>query len=112
MRTLRNPRRRYQRGQTTILVVISLAIFMLAFIGLATDYASLWFTRQSVQGATDATCQAAAMDLYLYAVGQQTAKMNFTPGSTAVSCTATPMPAPCAIAKLNGYDGTLASNTV
>lgn len=112
MRTLRSQNRKYQRGQTTILVVVSLAIFLLAFVGLATDYANFWFNRQAVQGAADATCQAAGMDLYLYAVGQQTANMHFIPGATAVSCTASPMPAPCVIAKYNGFDGTLASNTV
>ncbi len=112
MRTLRNQNRRYERGQTTILVVVSLAIFLLAFVGLATDYANFWFNRQAVQGAADATCQAAGMDLYLYAVGQQTANMHFIPGATAVSCNASPMPAPCVIAKYNGFDPTLAANTV
>jgi Flp pilus assembly protein TadG len=112
MRPLPSSKRKCQRGQTTILMVVALSLFLLGFVGLATDYASFWYTRQTVQGAADATCQAAATDLYLYAQGQQTPNMNFVPGNTDISCTAMPTPAPCIIAKYNGFDGTLASNTV
>jgi hypothetical protein len=94
------------------MVVLTLVVFLLAFTGLATDYANFWFKRQAVQGAADATCQAAGMDLYLYAVGQQTANMHFVPGATPILCSGSPTPAPCLIAKYNGFDGTLASNNV
>ena len=111
MKTLRNQKRRKQRGQSTILVVLALATFLLAFAGLATDYTNFWFTRQAAQGAADATCQAASMDMLLYAVGQQTAKMNFIPSiSSSIQCTTTPTPAPCVIAKYNGFDGTTGGN--
>jgi putative Flp pilus-assembly TadE/G-like protein len=107
------PNRKRDRGQVTILVLLGMAIFLLAFVGLATDYTNFWFQRQAIQGAADATCQAAAMDLLLYAEGQKTANMNFTPsvGGT-VNCSSSSTAAPCIIAKYNGYDGTLASNNV
>jgi hypothetical protein len=76
-----------------MLVALTLAGFMLAFVGLATDYANFWFKRQAVQGAADATCQAAGMDLYLNAVGQQTDNMHFVPGATPILCSTSPTPA-------------------
>lgn len=96
-----------------VLVVLAMSIFLIAFVGVATDYTNLWFNRQKVQGAADATCQAGAMDLLLYAQGQATPKMNFTPavGAT-VNCSSSPTAAPCIIAKFNGYDGTATGNLV
>ena len=103
--------RQSERGQVVILVVLALAIFLLGFVGLATDYSAFWFERQSIQGAADATCQSTAMDLLLSAVGEPTGKANFTLG-TAFTCNSAPTAAPCVIAKYNGYDGTVAGNTV
>ena len=101
------------RGQVTILVVLAMGIFLLAFIGFATDYTSFWFHRQAVQGAADASCQAAAMDLLLYSQGQSTPAVKFTPVKGAsIDCASAPTAAPCIIAKKNGYDGTLAANKV
>ena len=102
-----------ERGQATILLVLALGIFTLGFIGLATDYTGLWYQRQAAQGAADATCQAGAMDLLLFAEGQATPKMNFTPsvGAT-INCASASTAAPCVIAKRNGYDGTVAGNQV
>ena len=101
------------RGQVTILVVLAMGIFLLAFIGFATDYTNFWFHRQAVQGAADASCQAAAMDLLLYSQGQSTPAVKFTPVKGAsIDCASAPTAAPCIIAKKNGYDGTLAANKV
>jgi hypothetical protein len=101
------------RGQVTILVVLAMGIFLLAFIGFATDYTNFWFHRQAVQGAADASCQAAAMDLLLYAQGQSTPAVKFTPvNGASIDCASAPTAAPCIIAKKNGYDGTLAANKV
>ena len=110
--TIQHNRQR-DRGQVAVMLVLAMGIFLLGFIGLATDYTNLWFQRQAVQGAADATCQAGAMDLLLYAEGEQTPKMNFTPtaGGT-INCASAPTAAPCIIAKRNGYDGTLAANNV
>jgi hypothetical protein len=108
-----NPCRIGDRGQAVILVVLAMSIFLLGFVGLATDYTNLWFRRQAAQGAADATCLAGGMDLLLYAEGQATPKMNFTPqvGAT-ITCASAPTAAPCIFAKRNGYDGTLARNNV
>jgi hypothetical protein len=108
-----NPCRLGDRGQAVILVVLAMSIFLLGFVGLATDYTNLWFRRQAAQGAADATCLAGGMDLLLYAEGQATPKMNFTPrvGAT-ITCASAPTAAPCIFAKRNGYDGTLARNNV
>lgn len=105
--------RKMERGQVTILVVMALSIFLLAFLGWATDYTNFWFHRQAAQGGADATCQAAAVDWYLVTLGTNSPNMNFTPkvGET-LDCTQSPTAAPCIIAKYNGYDATLAGNTV
>ena len=95
-----------------IVVVVVLTVFLLAFAGMATDYTNFWHQRQKVQSAADAVCQAGAMDLYLYALKQQTANMNFDPASGAFACSASPTAAPCKIAKLNGYDPALAINRI
>ncbi len=54
-----------QRGQAFLIVAIFVGIFLLAVMGLATDYAQLWAHRQIAQGAADAACQAGAADLFL-----------------------------------------------
>ena len=113
MRVRPGDRRRRDRGQVTILVVLVMGIFLLAFLGLATDFTNFWFHRQAVQGAADATCQAAAMDLLLYAQGQSTSTVHFTPSKGAsINCASASTAAPCIIAKKNGYDGTIAANKV
>ena len=105
--------RRMERGQVVVFVLLAMSIFMLGFIGFATDYTNLWFHRQAIQGAADATCQAGGMDLLLYAEGQATPKMNFIPSiGASIDCASAPTAAPCIIAKRKGYDGTLAANSV
>src|ERR1051326_549983 len=99
-------------GQVTMMFAFMMGIFLLGFVGLATDYTNLWFQRQAVQGATDAMCQAAAVDLLLYAQGAQTNTMGFTPSGSVLTCSATPGAAPCKIANYNGFDGTLSRNTI
>ena len=102
-----------EKGQILVLTVLFLAIFLLGFVGIATDYTNIWYQRQLAQSAADAACQAAGVDLLLVAEGQATPKMNFVPsvGAT-ISCAASPTAAPCLIAAYNGTDGTLATNTV
>ena len=104
-------RRRNERGQTTIIVVIALALFLLGFTGLAVDYSNFWFHRQAAQGAADAACQAGAMDMYYFSLGKVSGTpAAFVPGFTAVqdeshNCSATPSATPCWYASHNGYNG-------
>lgn len=102
-----------ERGQVAILLLLTMALFLLAFVSLATDYSNFWYHRQVAQGAADATCQAGAMDLLLYAEEEQTPTMNFTPTlAGTIDCKDAPTAAPCIIATYNGYDGTLPANKV
>src|SRR5579862_427314 len=109
----RNSGSNVERGQMLLSFGLMVGLFLLAFVGLATDYSNFWYHRQLVQSAADAACQAGAMDLMLYAESASTPSMNFVPqaGST-ISCSSAPTAVPCVIAKYNGYDGTLASNNV
>ena len=108
--------KRAERGQVAIYVVLILSFVLIAFAGLAVDYTHMWSKRQEVQGAADAVCQAGAMDLYLYALGQQTANMGFNPATYGVGgnflCSAVPGAAPCIISKFNGFDPSVAANTI
>lgn len=95
-----DPKRR-QRGQTIILVVLALGIFMIGFVGFATDLTNLWFRRQNAQSAADAACMAAASDLLLVANGGSAP--SYTIG-TAFDCTSGSTHTPCYYANLNGFD--------
>jgi hypothetical protein len=113
MKTLMQQRRRTDAGQIVIFVVMGLSIFLLAFVGLATDYTGFWFHRQAAQSGADSTCQAAATDLLLVAQDQATPNMNFTPTlNGTVDCTTNRTAAPCIIAKYNGFDAALSGTNV
>lgn len=94
-----------ESGQTTIWVVLVLAIFLLAAVGLAIDYGSVFFHRQTAQGAADAACQAGAMDMLVLAQGGTVPAAGFTAG-TDFNCAAQPTAVPCRYAAINGYNGT------
>ncbi|HWR35695.1 MAG TPA: pilus assembly protein TadG-related protein [Clostridia bacterium] len=100
-----------ESGQTTILVVLALGLFLLGFAGLAVDFTSLWFHRQMAQGAADAACQAGAMNMLLVAEGAGTPTAGFTPGEP-FSCSATPGAVPCKYAALNGYTAAALADNV
>src|SRR5438876_1749245 len=54
-----------QQGQAFLFIVILIAFFLLAVLGLATDYTQVWAHRQMAQGAADAACEAGAADVFL-----------------------------------------------
>jgi len=102
---------RGQHGQTTLVIVLALSVFLFGFIALAVDFSNLWFHRQTAQTAADAACEAGAMDVLLSAQGYpvDTTNAGFTPGSgfncsTAVT-SPNKSPSPCVYASLNGYAG-------
>src|SRR5712671_7197624 len=98
-----------QRGQVFIAIVIFIAMFLLAALGLATDYTQVWAHRQMAQGAADAACQAAAADVFLKGT-DPTASTDF-PGldfswiGSTFDCSAKPNSVPCKYASFNGYSG-------
>jgi Putative Flp pilus-assembly TadE/G-like len=98
-----------QQGQAFLIIVILMAFFLLAVLGLATDYTQVWAHRQMAQGAADAACQAGAADVFLKAT-DPTASTDFPTldfswiGST-FDCSSLPNSVPCKYASLNGYSG-------
>jgi len=98
-----------QQGQAFLIIVILIAFFLLAVLGLATDYSQLWAHRQMAQGAADAACQAGAADVFLKGT-DPTASTDF-PGldfswiGSTFDCSALPNSVPCKYASFNGYSG-------
>ncbi|OLD61717.1 MAG: hypothetical protein AUI53_04550 [Acidobacteria bacterium 13_1_40CM_2_60_7] len=98
-----------QQGQTFLVIVILIAFFLLAVLGLATDYTQVWAHRQMAQGAADAACQAGAADVFLKGT-DPTASTDF-PGldfswiGSTFDCSAKPNSVPCKYASFNGYSG-------
>src|SRR6266850_2185374 len=104
-----------QRGQTFLVIVVFIAVFLLAVLGLATDYSQVWAHRQMAQGAADAACQAAAADLFLNAVSPSASGQNglqsFSWIGSPFDCSTNAGSPPCAYAALNGYSGSNVSVT-
>ncbi len=98
-----------QQGQAFLIIVILIAFFLLAVLGLATDYSQVWAHRQMAQGAADAACQAGAADVFLKGT-DPTASTDF-PGldfswiGSTFDCSAQPNSVPCKYASFNGYSG-------
>src|SRR5712692_7382703 len=103
-----NRRLRGEAGQALVFVVLALGIFLLGAIGFAVDMANLWFHRQAAQTAADAACTAGVMDLLANTQGNSLGGMTTALGVySAFDCSnaAYSSSAPCAYARLNGYDG-------
>jgi Flp pilus assembly protein TadG len=100
-------------GQVMLFTVLGLGIFLIGAMAFAIDVSNMWFNRQSAQTAADAACTAAAMDML---VGDTNGTMptgaNFTAGSSnTYDCnSASPVPAPCSYASLNGYSSSLSQS--
>ncbi len=100
-------RKRSERGQVMVLLVLVLGLFLLGAIAFSVDMGNIWLHRQSAQNAADAACGAGAMDMLVGAQGGATTHAGFTPG-TALTCAAGSAAVPCKYATFNGYgsDGT------
>jgi hypothetical protein len=105
--------RRTEAGQTAVLLLLAMGLFMLGAVAFSVDLSNKWFHRQSAQTAADAACLAGAMDMLLTAQGEATGNAGFTPG-TPFTCGAGSTASPCKYASLNGYDssGNTPGNTV
>src|SRR2546426_8152446 len=95
-----------QQGQAFLIIVIFIAFFLLAVLGLATDYSQVWAHRQMAQGAADAACQAGAADVFLKGTDPTGnipgVDFSWIDGST-FDCSARPNSVPCMYASFNGY---------
>ena len=108
---------RKDEGQVTIFVVLVVSLFLLGFVGFGVDMTNLFLHRQMAQGAADAACVAAGMDMLKERVNGRCTDANgvtypcgnFTVG-TSFNCVSTPTAAPCIYAAKNGYNG--ASGTI
>jgi hypothetical protein len=98
-----------QRGQTFLIIAVFISFFLLAVMGLATDYGQVWAHRQIVQAAADAACQAGAADVLLKfqdpTVSSAYPQVNLGWVGTAYDCSTNTGSSPCKYASLNGYSG-------
>src|SRR5579862_9558093 len=74
MRTTPNQERHWHKesGQSMIITVLALGLFLLGAAGFGVDVANLWYHRQAAQTAADAACTAGAMDMLYSDVGEPT----------------------------------------
>ena len=100
----KKPRFTGESGQTMLLVLLALSLFLLGVVGFAVDMGYLWFHRQQAQTAADAACTAGVMDMLSGATGG-TPSSGFTVG-TAFNCSSASTASPCVYAKKNGIDAT------
>src|SRR5579864_261347 len=106
-------KRSREGGQVMLFTVLGLGIFLIGAMAFAIDISNMWLNRQSAQTAADAACTAAAMDML---VGDTNGTMptgaNFTASSSnTYDCnSASPVPAPCSYASLNGYSSSLSQS--
>jgi len=105
-----------ESGQAAVLILLLLSVFLLGFLGFATDYSQVWAHRQSAQSAADAACQAGAADLFLdYQNASGTSNsygLNFSWIGSAFSCSSADAGNPvCEYAATNGYSGSNVSVT-
>jgi hypothetical protein len=94
-----------ESGQAAVSLVLLLGMFLLGTMGFAVDLTNAWFHRQNAQTATDAACEAGAMDLVYAAAGEALSTANFTAG-TASDCVSSSTATMCKYAAKNGYSGT------
>lgn len=101
-------RRKNQRGQALILVLVALSIFLIGAIGLAIDGSHLYAQRQMAQATADAAAQAAIMSILDHT--NLTAPVPFNPAAGAFNCAVGDGRTPCVFAARNGFN--LAGDTV
>ena len=100
-----------ERGQTMVMVVLTLGLFLLGAVGFGVDIANLWFHRQAAQTAADAACTAGAMDLLENANGGSAPSSGSWAwmGGSGIDCgghsSGRVAYAPCWYAAQNGYNG-------
>jgi hypothetical protein len=94
-----------ESGQTAVLLVLIMGLFMVGVLGFAVDLTNVWFHRQAASAAADAACQAGAMDMLSSAAGLTPSGAGFAIG-TASDCVSSASATMCTYANDNGYAGT------
>jgi hypothetical protein len=89
--------RNREKGQSLLLVVLALGIFLLGSIGLAIDGAQLYAHREMAQAAADAAAQAGIFSIF--------GKTKTTTGASH-TCSTTDTDIACTYARNNGFGGT------
>src|ERR1039458_905865 len=100
-----------EKGQSTILILVALSLFLLAGMGLTLDVSQLYAQRQLAQNAADAAALAAMMTIFN---GTNTPNATFdntygkipTGGGNParLPCGSNDNHTPCYYARLNGFD--------
>jgi Flp pilus assembly protein TadG len=116
----RNIRKRKEKGQATMLVLVALGVFLLAGMGLTLDVAQLYSQRQMAQNAADAAALAAMMSIFngtnttqsngnnntfpYSSVGTNIAYSSTSGGQpVTLNCASSPNTTPCYYAQMNGF---------
>src|SRR5262245_16616953 len=101
-----------ENGQTMLMVLLILSIFLLGAIAFSVDYANGYFHRQNAQDAADAACTAGIMDLLANASGNTLGAFPTGSPPAAFQCSANSGAAACQYAARNGYSASgLTANT-
>jgi hypothetical protein len=90
-----------EQGQSLILVILALGLFLLGAVGFAIDLSNLWFHRQRAQTAADAACTAGVMDMLYDSEGVGT----YSWINSVTDCNGDTTDSPCWYAAQNGYNG-------
>jgi Flp pilus assembly protein TadG len=98
-------KRRYEKGQALLLVVVAMGIFLIGALGLAVDGAQMYGHRQMAQAAADAGAQAGIMSIFNGTAG--TGASAF-PTSGTFNCAVSDLKTPCKYAAFNRFGGTAA----
>jgi len=103
--TRSNLRSAPEQGQSVLLVILGLSLFLIGALGLTIDGGQMYAHRQMAQTAADSAAEAGVMSLF--AGTNATSAFPFGTGSppTPFTCTTTDGSTPCVYARRNGFGG-------
>src|SRR5204863_4371974 len=99
---LKHKKRKAEKGQALLLVVVAMGIVLVGGLGLAIDGSQLYAHGQMAQAAADAAAVAGITSMYSGVNKVATNPSKFDTAAT-IDCKATPDPLPCKYARLNGF---------
>jgi Flp pilus assembly protein TadG len=91
-----------EEGQSIVLVVLAMSIFLIGAVGLGFDGSHLYSERQKAQLAADAAAQAAMMSIFDNTNSIATNTAKFGTGAT-FDCSTLPNSTPCKYASFHGF---------